>query len=262
MTYSGASTVGTARETLGQALEALQADPAIPSDVMEVASNIAGAVGALFEAEGATSEIDGKGCVKKALQSLSQTLALLQDVKAEHKGIEVASETIASAMSALFPLTTVPTRYPPSMSGQPGDGMPAVSNPPVVSQRPQEGSTTVSAKPASVKPSGERYPVEANIGANTETNFFVGFSGEIGQGGVFVATYNMVPKGSPVDLTLTLPGGFEMNIKGVVMFVRDPMDFTTDSEPGFGVKFDSVSDEHRKLMLRFIQKRPPIFYDE
>ena len=62
-------------------LEALQQDPNIPSDVMAVAQNIAQVVGALFEAERASSEPDGKSCVKNALGTLSQTLALLQDVR-------------------------------------------------------------------------------------------------------------------------------------------------------------------------------------
>ena len=78
MTYSGATQARTAREALGKALEALQQDPNIPNDVLAVAQNIALAVGALFEAERASSEPDGKASVKSALGSLSQTLALLQ----------------------------------------------------------------------------------------------------------------------------------------------------------------------------------------
>jgi len=41
--------------------------------------------------------------------------------------------------------------------------------------------------------------------------------------------------------------------------VRDPMDM--DSEPGIGVGFESLSNEHRELILRFVRKRPPIFFD-
>jgi hypothetical protein len=35
-----------------------------------------------------------------------------------------------------------------------------------------------------------------------------------------------------------------------------------DSEPGMGVRFDRLEDEARELILRFIRKRPPLFYDE
>jgi hypothetical protein len=63
-----------------------------------------------------------------------------------------------------------------------------------------------------------------------------------------------------VDVLVTLPGGFSKSIPGTVRFVRDPMDM--DSEPGIGVRFDRLDDEGRELILRFIRKRPPLFYDD
>lgn len=250
MLYTGVEIAAQARQALGGALAALQADPEIPKDVMSVASNIASAVGALFEAERASSEIDGKGCVKHALESLSQTLALLQDVRSQHHGIEVATKTIAEAMTLLFPLTTVPTRYPPSSQSVPAQA----------SLRPAKQPSIKAAAPQAT--TDTRTEVEANLGASTETNFFVGFSGEIADGGVFVATYTTLERSTPVMLLLTLPGGFEIRLPGVVRFVRDPMDFSSSSEPGIGIAFENLSEEHRQLMLRFISKRAPIFYDE
>jgi hypothetical protein len=35
-----------------------------------------------------------------------------------------------------------------------------------------------------------------------------------------------------------------------------------DSEPGIGVRFDRLDGEARELILRFIRKRPPLFYDD
>ncbi|MDQ3036387.1 MAG: hypothetical protein M3Y87_28575, partial [Myxococcota bacterium] len=114
MAYSGASTARQARENLSKALGALQEDPNIPPDVLAVAQNIAGAVGALFEAERASSEPDGKASVKSALGSVSQTLALLQEVRAQHPGVQVATQAIAQTLSLLFPLSTQPSRMPPA----------------------------------------------------------------------------------------------------------------------------------------------------
>src|SRR5687768_15195420 len=113
MTYSGAAQAREAREALGRALGALQQEQNIPDDVMAVTSNLAQAVGALFEAERATSEVDGKAGVRSALSLLSQTLALLQDVRSQHRGVEVATEALAKVMSVLFPLTAVPSKAPP-----------------------------------------------------------------------------------------------------------------------------------------------------
>lgn len=257
MSYSGAAKAKEAREGLGQALAALQDDPDIPPDVLAVAENIAQAVGALFEAERASSEPDGKACVKSALGFLSQTLALLQDVRTSHRGIDTATETIAGAMSVLFPLTTVSGRHsvPPSIASDEPDAPQAQSAPPAQ-------ATEAQATAGPYRTQVAREHVEANLGATTESNFYVGFSGKIQEGGVFLATYTILPKGTPVRMLITLPGNFATEVDGTVRFVRDPMGMEADSEPGMGIAFDSLDDEARELILRFIRKRPPMFYDE
>lgn len=233
MTYSGSAQVAKSRQLLGQALEALQQDPNIPKDVLQVAENIAAAVGALFEAERASSEVDGKSSVKHAMGSLSQTMALLQDVNAKEQAATTATKHIAEALSKLYPLASTPSVRPTAASAE---------------AAPQRKPT-----------SGQRESLEANVGATTESNFFVGFSGEISEGGVFVATYLTLPLGTAVEVLVTLPGGYEKKIPGTVRFVRDPMDM--DSEPGIGVGFDRLDRDARELILRFIRKRAPMFFD-
>ncbi len=264
MSYSGADKARTARESLGKALQALQQDPNIPSDVMAVAQNIAQSVGALFEAEKASSELDGKSCIKAALGSLSQTLALLQDVRSQHQGISLATEVIAQSMSQLYPLTTVPSMAPPvsaaaKQASQPPKPL-ASAGP---SRAPAPGASTLSSPPPAPKQTGPREKVEANIGATTESNFFVGFSGEIAQGGVFLATYEVLAPGTGVDVLVTLPGNFEFRANGWVRFVRDPFDLSQEgSEPGMGIQFENLDAHSRELALRFVKKRAPMFYDD
>jgi len=234
MSYSGAQIARGAREELGKALATLQEDPRTPPDVMGVAQNIAQAVGALFDAESAADERAGKTCIRNALGSLSQTMALLQDLKSGHRGVVAATASIAGAMSKLHPLTVLPSMVPPRMPSHP---------------------------PPSA-PGARRSAVEANVGASSETNFYVGFSGEIAEGGVFVATYNTLDVGTLVAATVTLPGGYEFHVPGYVHFVRDPMDMSDESEPGMGVKFESLPSDARELILRFVRKRAPMFYDD
>ena len=256
MTYTGAKAAAESRELLGSVLEALQADPNVPQDVLGVASNIAQAVGALFEAERASSDVDGRASIKHAMGSLSQTMALLQEVKSKNAAIDNATRTLAQVMGKLFPLAQAISMRPPRASMPAGGGG-------GVGPIPQAGvpaEAVRSAPPAASLPPGSRAHLEANIGATTESNFFVGFSGDISDGGVFVATYASMDVGDKVSVLVTLPGGYEQNIPGTVRFVRDPMDM--DSEPGIGVKFDRLGSEARELILRFIRKRPPLFYDE
>lgn len=244
MAYSGAKVIAEGRQALGHVLEALQQDPEIPRDVLNIVENVAKAIGSLFDAEKAASDSEAKASVRNAMSSLSQTLALLQDVSSEHKGVEIATRSLAGIMSKLFPLTALPSIRP---SGPPpGDGK-AVAAVTGSTPAPTEAVT------------GPRQQLEANIGANTESNFFVGFSGEVSEGGVFVATYSSLPIGAPVEILVTLPGGYDTTVLGRVLFVRDPMDL--DSEPGIGVRFERLSQQSRELILRFIRKRPPLFFD-
>ena len=251
MTYSGAKIAAESRELLGGALEALQQDSNVPPDVLGVATNIAQAVGALFEAERASSDVDGRASVKHAMGSLSQTMALLQEVKTQNAAIEGATKALAQVMGKLFPLAQAKSIIPP----RPGGSLPPAKSIPAAAI-PAEAAPA----PVMTVPPGTRAGLEANIGATTESNFFVGFSGDISDGGVFVATYASLPLGGKVSVPVTLPGGYEQSIPGTVRFVRDPMDM--DSEPGIGVKFDRLGAEARELILRFIRKRPPLFYDE
>lgn len=279
MTYSGAAKAREARESLGQALEALQRDSNIPEDVMAVAQNIAQSVGALFEAERASSEPDGKASVKAALGSLSQTLALLQDVRTQHGGIATATEVLAKTMSLLFPLTTVPSRLPPADHAAPQPHIPPTAPlpqanafaptavAPQAAPMPQQAHAPQAAQhrpsvPTPPPATGPRVDVEANIGATTESNFFVGFSGEISDGGVFLSTYEVLKLGTRVRALVTLPGNFEFKVDGWVRFVRDPMDFNSDADPGMGIQFEHLSADARDLVLRFIRKRAPLFYDD
>lgn len=320
MTYTGAQTARTARERLGQALAALQQHADIPQDVMAVASNIAQSIGALFEAERASSDLDGRSSVKNALGTLGQTLALLQDVPPQYKArLEPAVEAIAAAMSALYPLAHAATVPPPQSAyaaatavghipphapvpniGPAPGAAPAPQPARPASQYSQHGNapaaqyaatqpahvaaapvaaapaagapvaaapvaptrSRTSGPPPAPTPTNGRASVEANIGATTESNFFVGFSGEISEGGVFLATYDVLPVRASVEVLVTLPGGFEFKVNGWVRYVRDPFDFSADSDPGMGIQFENLMPSDRELIMRFIRKRAPTFYDD
>jgi uncharacterized protein (TIGR02266 family) len=257
MSYTGAAAAAQCRTLLGSVLESLQQDPKVPPDVLSVASNIAQAVGALFEAERASSDVDGKASVRHAMGTLSQTMALLQDVRGAHPGIDNATRTLAEVMGKLYPLGQ-PNSRPPSQPALAAAKVPAGFGSASTAPLAQPAPAPAPRQPS--MPSGPREKLEANVGATTESNFFVGFSGDISEGGVFVATYLTLDVGQPAEVLVTLPGGFEKTIPGTVRFVRDPMDM--DSEPGIGVRFDRLDDEARKLILRFISKRPPLFYDD
>ncbi len=274
MSYSGSAQARSARIALGKSLAALQDAPRIPDEVMAVASNIAQSVGALFEAERASTEPDGRAAVRAALAGISQTLTLLVDVRADHPPIQLATVTLAQVMSQLYPLTTVtltadpatraPTEAVPPARAQP----PAPAPQPAPVRAPAPAPAPVApvapnpATPAAPTPSGPRTLLEVNLGANTRSNFFVGFSSEVSEGGVFLATFELLPARTSVRLLVTLPGDFHFEVDAWVRFVTEPGDLSSGGQPGLGLQFERLSPEARALILRFIRKRPPLFFDE
>jgi uncharacterized protein (TIGR02266 family) len=108
----------------------------------------------------------------------------------------------------------------------------------------------------------DRIPVEAVVGFSTDTNFFTGWSGDVSDGGLFVATWNVQPIGTAIELSFVLPSGKQVNVEGSVAWVREPpQSLEGDFQPGMGVRFERISDQDRAAVLEFVRSRAPIFHD-
>lgn len=107
-----------------------------------------------------------------------------------------------------------------------------------------------------------RVQLRTNIGLGSDSNFFTGFSTDINEGGVFVATVETVPRGTKVDLDFTLPGGRPLKASGVVRWLREPSDHTPDLLPGVGVQFQDLQPEVASLISDFVRQREPLFYPD
>lgn len=94
------------------------------------------------------------------------------------------------------------------------------------------------------------------------SNFYAGFTEDISEGGVFVASYAILPVGSEVSIELALPGGFEIRATGTVRWLRYSGDEEAGSEPpGMGIELGAIDDEARLLIREFVQNRTPYFFD-
>ena len=102
-----------------------------------------------------------------------------------------------------------------------------------------------------------RAVVDLEVGFESESNFYVGFTEELTATGVFVATYSPKPIGSRVELAITLPDGETLRVPAIVKWTRDP---TEDSWPGMGMEFERVSPEDETRIAKFLSLREPIFY--
>jgi uncharacterized protein (TIGR02266 family) len=116
--------------------------------------------------------------------------------------------------------------------------------------------------PAAKKPqrSSPRVKMQATVDFNSDDNFYAGFSANISDGGLFVATVNLLPLGTEVDLSFTLPSGQRIEAKGRVSWVREVNDKLPDAFPGMGVQFVGLSPAAHAAIGQFLAQRDPLFY--
>ena len=109
---------------------------------------------------------------------------------------------------------------------------------------------------------GMRIPIQTQVDLSSDSNVFTGFSTNLSEGGVFVATVNLLPVGTPVDLTLTLPGKTRITVKGEVRWTREIDDRVPEVFPGVGVRFLDLAPEASEALHRFVAEREPLFYPD
>lgn len=101
------------------------------------------------------------------------------------------------------------------------------------------------------------------IDAFSEHNFWAGFSKNVVDGGVFIATHQELPIGALVVVLLQLPSDEEPTaILADVCWTR-PFSAELDVPPGIGLKFIAL-DRTTQAKIRWFQGRvrEPIFYEE
>lgn len=102
-----------------------------------------------------------------------------------------------------------------------------------------------------------RAALEVDVDLASDSNFFSGLSGDLSEGGLYVATYRAMEIGRPVDVEFRLPNG-KVHAHGVVRWHRDA---TECSPPGVGIVFEDLSDAQKQLIHEFCAYRPPFYYD-
>jgi uncharacterized protein (TIGR02266 family) len=277
------TTSKTAREALARALNALQADPNIPPQLMELAAPIAQAMGALLNVE-KTGQVMPHADL--ALTNVRTSLQSLQQQSSTHPAVGQAMEAVASSLGLVHNLWRMgqPPQAQPAPPGPPPVSVPrppvaAPQGPPVVVQPPPQappmavaptfpagagGPQVPQHAPAPQAPVGDGHVINADLGTHSPTNFYKGLSGNdiIDHGGLFVSTY-MVPKiGTNVRLKVSLPGGYEFEANAVVAWSREPSDAGNDAPPGFGARFTQITNEARQLIYRYVRNREPLFHDD
>jgi len=102
-----------------------------------------------------------------------------------------------------------------------------------------------------------RVNIELEVSFSSDSQFYVGLTGDLSEGGLFVSTYRSLPVGAAISLALSLPDG-PVFARGQVRWVRDAVEGVT---PGVGVAFEDLTEPDRVRIQAFCAARPPWYYD-
>jgi uncharacterized protein (TIGR02266 family) len=105
-----------------------------------------------------------------------------------------------------------------------------------------------------------RVDLNVGVGFRSDASFYTGFTSDISEGGLFVATHMLQPIGSELALTFALPTGPEISVRAVVRWTRDPHDASSSTPPGMGVQLQALRPEDLERIREFIAVREPLVF--
>ena len=222
-------------------LEACQSDPELGEALEKLAGHLAKAQGKLFPAIKLSPTSPGAiDMMRKAMEHLAGALKTLQDIQTESPAVGVAAASIAKSLKTLHPIIQTAKEKAAK-----------VSIPPPGPAKDEAGMDNT-------------FNVNVNtvLSMNTDHQFYTGFSEDIDEGGIFVATFEPKPMESKVLVNFKLPGGRPVTARGIVHFVREYNPMNPEMAPGMGVKFTDLMPSDKKAIEEHIKSRAPMFYDD
>jgi uncharacterized protein (TIGR02266 family) len=84
-----------------------------------------------------------------------------------------------------------------------------------------------------------RVPYAVAVEFRSASSFLIAYSLNLSRGGLFLETTHDLPVGSPIDLSLNVPGAGQVPLHGVVAWRRGPE--MLDGPPGLGIEFTDIT---------------------
>lgn len=93
-----------------------------------------------------------------------------------------------------------------------------------------------------------------------EHSFYTGFSENISSGGLFIATFDLLPNiGERFTLSFSLPTGRKIEAESEVAWLREYSIHDPNISPGFGCRFINLSPEDAEDINKYIAKEGSLF---
>ena len=199
---------------------------------------------------------DAHAQVKQQLTALKGQLTKLaqQFLADEQAAQQLLAKAQAQQKARAVAPPPPPPPAPPAMRPAASASAPTVTSRPKPEGKPFDGRESQRLQ--------QRVRMQAAVDFGSDNNFFNGFSANISDGGLFVATVNLLKIGTQIDLNFSLPSGEKIQAQGVVRWVREVSDKHPDAFPGIGVQFTKLDDAAQAAIERFVSSREPMFYVE
>ena len=109
----------------------------------------------------------------------------------------------------------------------------------------------------------DRNSFEVAVDFVSEHNFLAGFSLNVSEGGLFIATHMHRPVGTKIAISLALPDdGDPLALLAEVRWIREHRD-DSEASAGMGLRFVDLSAVAETRIQRFIKRgREPLFFEE
>ncbi|RKG77228.1 TIGR02266 family protein, partial [Corallococcus terminator] len=211
--------------------------------------------------------LDLQSALRVHQEDAGRVVKALTDAEADLKRVEAAAKARAEAEAkarAEAEARTEELARPPAMTparAKASTERTSRDDTPTRSEKPARGKLPPPPAKDEARTKG-RVRMHTTIDMRSDSNFFTGFSMDISEGGIFIATVDAVPRGTSVDLDFTLPGGRPLTVNGVVRWARDGNDRTPELMPGVGVQFTSLPPEVAHAISSFVATRDPMFYPD
>ena len=106
------------------------------------------------------------------------------------------------------------------------------------------------------------FAAEIEISQESDHNFYTGFTENISSGGLFIATRDLKPIGSIMEIAFSIPGQeIKISTRAEVRWQRLEQS-DADSMPGIGVRFLDINPASAQAINQFIGTRGSLFYDD
>lgn len=102
-----------------------------------------------------------------------------------------------------------------------------------------------------------RVALEVDVSLSSESHFFVGLSGDVSRGGLFVVSWRKLPVGTQLFVAIDLPDG-RLLADGEVRWTREAADGVS---PGLGIAFTGLTDDAQRRIDAFCAERAPLYFD-